>query len=223
MDLGQQLAYITVLIVGYGSNDTQSLGTGFLYREPFPDREGFSINVVITNRHVIEGTQNGRIVFHLTSSDSSKVSPSPESKGILFKNWEPRWFMHPNADIDLTCMPLGDVSVQMDESGFKRFEVSFGPHHIPTEESISTFQSIEDVLMVGYPIGLWDEVHNLPLIRRGVTAPDPKIDFNGRSEFVVDIASFPGSSGSPVVRPNREGNLGARWPPVGGVVRRAGL
>jgi hypothetical protein len=53
--------------------------------------------------------------------------------------------------------------------------------------------------MVGYPIGLWDEVNNLPLIRRGITASHPAIDFRGRSECVIDAACFPGSSGSPVL------------------------
>ena len=62
------------------------------------------------------------------------------------------------------------------------------------------------VFMVGYPIGLWDNVHNRPLIRRGITATDPRLDFEGRPEFVVDMASFPGSSGSPVIRPNAPGS-----------------
>jgi hypothetical protein len=53
--------------------------------------------------------------------------------------------------------------------------------------------------MVGYPNGLADEKNNLPLIRRGITATPFYIDHNGDSEFVVDCACFPGSSGSPVL------------------------
>jgi hypothetical protein len=53
--------------------------------------------------------------------------------------------------------------------------------------------------MVGYPNGLWDEKNNYPLIRRGITALHPAIDFNGRSEGVIDLACFPGSSGSPIL------------------------
>jgi hypothetical protein len=52
--------------------------------------------------------------------------------------------------------------------------------------------------MVGYPTGLWDDVHNSPLFRTGSTATHPAVDFQGRPEFVVDLACFPGSSGSPV-------------------------
>jgi hypothetical protein len=47
---------------------------------------------------------------------------------------------------------------------------------------------------------LWDEANNLPLIRRGVSASHPAIDFvvDGVPTMVIDAACFPGSSGSPV-------------------------
>ena len=53
--------------------------------------------------------------------------------------------------------------------------------------------------MVGYPDGIWDEFNNQPIIRRGITATHPKNDFNGKNEFLIDAACFPGSSGSPVL------------------------
>ena len=51
--------------------------------------------------------------------------------------------------------------------------------------------------MIGYPDGIWDSVNNLPVIRKGITATHPHISWNGKTEFLTDIASFPGSSGSP--------------------------
>lgn len=53
--------------------------------------------------------------------------------------------------------------------------------------------------MVGYPNGIWDEVNNFPVFRRGVTASRPLRDWNGKPEFLIDAACFPGSSGSPVL------------------------
>ena len=53
--------------------------------------------------------------------------------------------------------------------------------------------------MIGYPIGLRDEKHNMPVIRKGITATHPAIDYNGNPEFLIDMACFPGSSGSPVL------------------------
>ena len=54
--------------------------------------------------------------------------------------------------------------------------------------------------MVGYPNGLWDSLNNQPLLRAGVTATDIKKDYQGNAEFLVDIACFRGSSGSPIIR-----------------------
>ncbi len=62
-----------------------------------------------------------------------------------------------------------------------------------------SFSTVEEVLMVGYPNGLVDEINNLPIFRRGITATHPAIDFNGKPLAAVDIACFPGSSGSPIV------------------------
>ena len=209
MDLGRQLAYITVRINCWDAKGKESVGTGFLYREPFPEKEGYSVNMVVTSRHVVEGTVKGRIEFHLTDPQASNAKPALASKGIVFKDWQSRWFMHSDSSIDLCCMPFGDALKQLGEKRLKAFQVSFGPQHIPSEGAVARFQAIEDVLMVGYPIGLWDKMHNLPLIRKGITATDPRVDFNGRPEFLVDMACLPGSSGSPVIRPNTTfGDLG---------------
>lgn len=69
---------------------------------------------------------------------------------------------------------------------------------IPSEEDLLDLSAVEDLLMVGYPQGLYDIKNNFPLFRQGISASHPAFDRNGKSEFLADIASFPGSSGSPV-------------------------
>jgi hypothetical protein len=59
--------------------------------------------------------------------------------------------------------------------------------------------------MIGYPNGLWDAINNMPIIRKGTTATDPKLDYNGKKELLIDAACFPGSSGSPVLICNKGG------------------
>jgi hypothetical protein len=55
-----------------------------------------------------------------------------------------------------------------------------------------------EVLFVGYPNDVYDQVNNLPVIRAGKIASMPKVDFNGKPEFLIDAHVWPGSSGSPV-------------------------
>ena len=59
--------------------------------------------------------------------------------------------------------------------------------------------------MIGYPNGIWDSVNNKPIFRKGITATHPKFDYNGKKEFMIDAACFPGSSGSPVFILNEGG------------------
>jgi hypothetical protein len=68
---------------------------------------------------------------------------------------------------------------------------------------------MEEIIMIGYPNGIWDAKHNLPVIRRGITATHPKLPYNGKPEFLIDAACFPGSSGSPVFLANLGSFVGA--------------
>ncbi|WP_155760611.1 trypsin-like peptidase domain-containing protein [Stenotrophomonas maltophilia] len=71
------------------------------------------------------------------------------------------------------------------------------PSLVPNDER-KNVRAIEPIMMIGYPNGLWGEHNNRPLARRGSTASHPFLKWNGRQEFVIDAACFPGSSGSPV-------------------------
>lgn len=53
--------------------------------------------------------------------------------------------------------------------------------------------------MIGYPLSLIDKKNNLPIVRKGVIATTPTVDFNEDHGFLVDITCQQGSSGSPVV------------------------
>lgn len=69
-----------------------------------------------------------------------------------------------------------------------------------TNTNKSTLDSIEDIIMVGYPNGIWDDVNNRPIIRKGITATDPKVDYRNSQIFLIDCACIQGSSGSPVLQ-----------------------
>ena len=108
-------------------------------------------------------------------------------------------------------MPVGGVFNSLSTPAFFR---TLDDKLIPTSEQLQQLDAVEDVLMVGYPNGLWDEINNYPLIRKGITATHPAVPFF-RHEYpnvpltVVDIASFGGSSGSPVFIYN-QGSYGGK-------------
>ena len=75
---------------------------------------------------------------------------------------------------------------------------SVGTDLIINEDEVKGCSAMEDIIMIGYPNGLEDSYNNKPIIRKGITSTHLKFDYNGKTDIVMDIASFPGSSGSPV-------------------------
>ncbi len=158
-----------------------------------------SVPVLITNKHVIEGAVQGTFYVHEVISDvSGKPTPAPTSFSITVPDFEKVWVGHPG-DIDLCAMPFEPLSQQAATAGKNIFYIPFDENLLPSQAQLENLAAMEEIIMVGYPIGLWDSVSNLPLLRRGITASHPAADFNGKPWGVVDIAAFPGSSGSPVL------------------------
>lgn len=65
---------------------------------------------------------------------------------------------------------------------------------LATDEKIKDLSALEELVMVGYPIGLADARNNYPIFRKGYTAAHPAVDFNEDGIGLVDMACFPGSS-----------------------------
>jgi hypothetical protein len=190
----EQMMYCTTRIIGRipGSITNYKTGTGFFYNFP---SEGVnqSVPVLITNKHVIEGTSSLEFLVHAATVKDAK---QPDTNTVI-NSVATDWTAHPNPKIDLCAVPIGPVANSMTPAPFFR---ALDPSIVRSNTQLKELNAVEDILMVGYPNGLWDAANNFPLLRRGITASHPAVDFDvdGVATTVVDIASFPGSSGSPV-------------------------
>jgi hypothetical protein len=171
-----------------------STGTGFFFQ--FLDDGNTHVPAFVTNRHVIKGALRGK--FHLTLADESGAPLTGKHLGLILENFESRWIGHPDPSVDLCIMPIAPLLQEAAQSGHRFFYIPLNNGLIPTADEMAGLTAMEDVIMIGYPNGIWDSVNNMPIIRRGVTATHPALDYEGRKEFMVDAACFPGSSGSPV-------------------------
>ena len=111
---------------------------------------------------------------------------------------------HPETEVDVAALdvsvvlndlPLAhsilDYSMFVKQCHFDSFHVSIG----------------DDILVIGYPLGLRHKNQNYPLIRKGIIATKIGemigITENGRERiirgFLIDGGASPGSSGSPVI------------------------
>jgi hypothetical protein len=192
----ERLPYLTVRIEGRLADGGTSIGTAFFTRIEHP-RFAAPQLALITNKHVVADTVSASLVLHEADS-TNKSQPSGRHLQLLVDDFAQCWIPHPDNTIDLCICPLGRLVASVQGFGKQALTAYVIREHIPDDPELSAMSAVEEVLMVGYPTGLWDSVGNWPIIRRGTTAVHPTVDFQGEPVTVVDIAAFPGSSGSPV-------------------------
>ncbi|MNS30169.1 hypothetical protein D3C72_621930 [compost metagenome] len=172
-----------------------STGSGYLYL--FCKSGTVGITSIVTNKHVIKGATKGKIV--LTAATSQRGIPKDnEHIEVTFEDFASGFVMHPDSDVDLCILPFAHLLHKLRENNIEVFTQVLSDLDLPTSQEIEEFRALEDILMIGYPNGLWDNYNNKPIMRRGITASHPKFDYQGKKEILIDASCFPGSSGSPV-------------------------
>ena len=195
LSITEQLQYITVRIEIELSDGGVSTGTGFFFQ--LCENEKKHIPVIVTNKHVISGGKKG--TFRITTAKEDRSPNDSKYLDVSIEDVGHRFVKHPDENIDLAVLPIAPLLGEARKNGKELFYRSLSKGLIPTADDESAFTAVEDILMVGYPNGIWDSVNNLPVFRKGITATHPAKDYNAKSEFMIDAACFPGSSGSPVI------------------------
>lgn len=215
---GERLLYNTVrLEIG------RSVGTGFIVRPPKSELgRDFSTErwFLVTNRHVVADP----IETPASESDThvSKKSRSSRSRTFKAKTGCLRFQIHTSHESScVVSSASGGASFFWLETGLDIAilnlngifdSISKSRDIFPTELMYSFIDytdgkpyNVRDapspadgVVMVGYPEGLWDSDHNYPIVRSGTIATSPKLFYKGEQRFLIDIALYPGSSGSPI-------------------------
>jgi len=195
--ISEHLLFSTVRIAVQLSSGEEATGTGFFFNFLFDEHR--NIPAIITNKHVVAGAVIGSFQLHELDKTIEEPQPSGEFFTVDFDDFENQWIPHPDKDVDLCAMLFQPLRSKAEIQGKSIFNCEIDNSYILSKADLEELSAVEEVLMIGYPNGLWDDVNNLPLIRRGTTATHPAVDFQGRSTNVIDAACFPGSSGSPVL------------------------
>jgi len=191
----EKLTYSTIRIETTYSNGSSGSGTGFIMNFcTLPSGE--AIPCLVTNSHVIEGAVQGRIILSYHTGDEH--FDDSRHQGVVIPNFQSGWIKHPDESVDLCILQLTNLFEQLANAGKVPLYSPMSLSAIPSQDQINTLSAMEDIVMIGYPNGLWDSYNNKPLIRKGITATHIKKDYLNKKEFVIDAACFPGSSGSPV-------------------------
>ena len=194
MSLAEMITYSTVLIRCEYSNGTSGSGTGFIINL-CPNKENNTcIPVLITNHHVVSNSVKTVFEFCKADENGNPIDTQP----FVFTYQGNAWIHHPDSSVDLCCLLLAEALTELQKSNTRVFYIPLETNLIPSRENLTDLSAMEDVVMVGYPIGLSDAYNHKPIIRRGITSSHPKKDYQGKKETLLDMACYPGSSGSPV-------------------------
>lgn len=164
-----------------GQSQTTPVGTGFLLES---EKGNFYI---VTCKHVVknkDGSNKGGLFYRLNTKPSINDPFDRIPIDSLLKETKGDYFLHSNENVDLVIFPVG-VNPERDDVQFI------------TLSKFEEFDKIdvgENIFVLGYPIGIISSGRNQPIVRNGIVAFKNK-DFI----CLIDSASFPGNSGSPVI------------------------
>lgn len=204
LTLAENLLYSTVKLTAYKSRVAISTGTGFFMQ--FAMQGGQYVPAIVTNKHVVAGSDQITAICHF--ADGDQPSGRFVSCGISIAHGS--YISHPDDEVDLCALPIGSIMEQANVAGTPLFLRMLDFDIVPKGDDWNYFDAIEEVTMIGCPNGISDIVNNLPIVRHGITASSIAKRYNGKEEFMVDMACFPGSSGSPVFIYDRSGYLDRR-------------
>lgn len=197
LSIKEMLHFCTTRIEAQKDEETMSYGTGFFFNMDLGD--GSSTIVIITNKHVANDKR--KLVFYLSKADEdgSPKFERPIKMSLDETVIDMYKVNHPDPEVDLCCITILPLLKEAEKRNIKLYYQPLSNSMIPDETKLDKLDGYEDVIMVGYPNSLWDDVHNMPLIRKGITATWPRLNFKNKKEFLIDAACYPGSSGSPVM------------------------
>lgn len=189
----------TTVALGIEKHDgkVQFTGTGFLYghpvgTDPSDGKQWFRV-FLITNRHVVEDTDNLIARFNRSVDLDSQHVPLPlyANDGSLL------WTLHPTgADVAVISIATGELSKEKIE--FAVFQKNKNTL-FRSEYLANGISEGNGVFVLGFPLGIAGEDRNYVIVRKGSIARIRNWLDEKENDFLIDASIFPGNSGGPVL------------------------
>lgn len=152
---------------------------------------------LVTSRHVVIDEPNGHrpdsLVITLFT-DPDNLAETVDYSIPLYRAGNALWVQatDTSGSIDVAAIELDQAA--MPESLVYR---AFSPDSLcPPEELVEVGTSL---MVVGFPLGFSDTLHNLPVVRQAALASSFGLRFQGLGYFLTDARTHRGISGAPVV------------------------
>jgi hypothetical protein len=170
---------------------------------------------LLTNKHIIHPDPGMRekavfLTLYLNIREKDGKVAGKSFRVPLSEEGQKLWREHPRPDVDVLAVDI--TSLINSEPNLENRGAEYSLFATPKVLHDEDITEGDEVLILGYPLGLFHTRTNFPLVRQGILASrigeKIRIRFNEPSGemrrvnipgFLVDAAVLPGSSGSPVV------------------------
>jgi S1-C subfamily serine protease len=174
----------------YAGSQTLTSATGFFFKRndrPF----------LVTSRHVVFDPSSSHLpdradfTVHLGETDltrSAVVSLPLYREGVA--TW--RQGTDAGGEVDIAAIEF-DPALLPASAAIQYFT----PAHL--QRTLDDLEVGSPIHIVGFPLGFYDTVHDLPVVRQGAIASSFGVRFQGKGYFLTDARTHRGMSGAPVV------------------------
>jgi len=198
--LAESLLLTTTRISTFLGSRVLTGATGFFY-------EAGPRLFLVTSRHVLLDEPTGHlpdrieIVLHV---DATNLTRTTALSILLYSDGLAVWrqAVDSGGEVDVAVIELDRAALPSPVvlSAF-------------SERNMQDLHEVEvgtPLLQVGFPLGFYDTLHHLPVVRHAIVASSFGVRFQGEGYFLTDARAHRGSSGAPVVM--RHPGAGAQMP-----------
>jgi len=152
---------------------------------------------LVTNRHVLldepSGHQPDRIVIRVFT-DATNLTLTTGFSIPLYKDGQGQWMQAQDSSgtVDVVAIEL-----QQDALPESMVYEAFSPETLHPPDAVVEVGT--SLMVVGFPLGFSDTLHNLPVVRQAGLASQFGLRFQGIGYFLTDARTHRGISGGPVV------------------------
>jgi hypothetical protein len=158
----------------------------------------------VTSRHVLHDEPSGHfpdrveLVLHVDATDLTRRSVLSVP---LYRDGRALWRQGRDSG-----GPVDVAVLELDRKSLPPGVVlcAFEPENV--QSPIADVEVGAALLVAGFPLGFYDTLHHLPVVRHAIIASSFGVRFQGEGYFLTDGRMHRGSSGAPVVM---------RWPGAG--------
>lgn len=202
----EPLLLTTARIATFLGGQSLTAATGFFF-----ERDGRLF--FVTSRHVVVDQPSQHlpdrveITLHTSETDMTRVVVQSI---LLYENGKSAWRQGRDAtgEIDVAVLELQREALP--QGVVLR---AFTPGHLLG--SLEEAEVGTPLLLVGFPLGFYDTVHHLPVVRQASIASAFGLRFQGQGYFLTDARAHRGSSGAPVVMRDAGGDQALPWKLLG--------